>query len=609
MTRERITELVDIRKEELTRPYEKDYRYDYCKKYLENNDISRIEDFIDVDIFEYMKCAYYLNGSKWSIEEIDDRFESFRFFLEISEIDNLHDFIQLTINIDAADNIDEIINYLKEKNIFKAALGVSGLIEEDRSYFKILKDIKKVDNCKDIDLANYFEFYKEQESNFLQLIVAYMAYRTMKSEAEYVANELDDLRLKEKEKSLLLKKVYRDNYDVSRLFKDVNRIRTFVDEEERKEKQFVRNNNKELFNIDTALELLDKGLSTDEVTNAREIVSKIKDLNIKYAVLELISEHNNKYYEKLNNELQHLNKNNKLKYQALLHDYGITNGLHDIERIMNNSLEDVESMLKIISKFNLSVDQTIKVLRNSDLKQVLQIKEFVDKGYLSLEFIIKNNDLFYKNSSKYQAYTNNLEVLYSYNINPSIFFESIGIMFMYSNLLKDNLEILNTYNLLNSLKTTSNYKFLTNNNLVLIIDRLIELGYESFLENDLNILNSDKLLRLEALKAFETHIDSKDELDKVLTKRFYIADEELEEFIPNKVELNNKVDLDSINLDEYRDGLRTYNINGTLVSINKVNRLLENGNSMYNALFSEMPLSIDEYNGIIKELTGSVYHK
>ena len=127
--------------------------------------------------------------------------------------------------------------------------------------------------------------------------------------------------------------------------------------------------------------------------------------------------------------------------------------------------------------------------------------------------------------------------------------------------------------------------------------------------NDLNILNSDKLLRLEALKAFETHIDSKDELDKVLTKRFYISDEELEEFIPNKVELNNKVDLDSINLDEYRDGLRTYNINGTLVSINKVNRLLEKGNSVYNALFSEMPLSIDEYNGIIKELTGSVYHK
>ena len=73
--------------------------------------------------------------------------------------------------------------------------------------------------------------------------------------------------------------------------------------------------------------------------------------------------------------------------------------------------------------------------------------------------------------------------------------------------------------------------------------------------------------------------------------------------------MNNKVDLDSINLEEYRDGLRTYNINGTLVSINKVNRLLEKGNSVYNALFSEMPLSIDEYNGIIKELTGSVYHK
>lgn len=609
MTRDMITELVNERKLELTKPYEKDYRYDYFKEYLDNNELTKIDDFINIDIWHCMKCLYYLNGSEKTIEEIDEIFESFKGFFEVTDIDNMHEFFQVTVDIDKAGNLDSVIDYLKGKNIVKTVMGISSMIEKDMGYYKVLKDMKKVNKCKDIDLVSYFECYKEQKLDFLRIMAAYRAYRSMISDTEYVSNDEQFADLREKDKNYILKKHIRGNYDHSQLFKDVSRIRTFVDEEDKKERQFIRNNNKETFNLNSAMELLDKGLLTEEITNAREIVNKIKDLNIKYAVLELISEHNHKYYEKLNTELEHLNKNSKLKYQALLHDYGITNGLHDINRIMNNSLEDVESMLKIISKFNLSVDQTIKVLRNSDLKQVLQIKEFVDKGYLSLEFIIKNNDLFYKNSSKYQAYTNNLAVLYSYNINPSIFFESIGIMFMYSNLLKDNLEILNTYNLLNSLKTTSNYKFLTNNNLVLIIDRLIELGYESFLENDLNILNSDKLLRLEALKAFEVQVDSKDELDKILTKRFYISDDELINYIPSKIELDDKVDLESINLDEYKSSLRTYNINGTLVSINKVNRLLNKGYSKYNAIFFEMPLGNEEYSNMIRELTGNIYCK
>jgi hypothetical protein len=217
--------------------------------------------------------------------------------------------------------------------------------------------------------------------------------------------------------------------------------------------------------------------------------------------------------------------------------------------------------------------------------------------------------MFYKNSTKHQVYNENLETLNNYNINPSIFFYSINILFGNTILLKRNLELLDEYNLINSLRTTSDYSFLNNDKLFLIIDKLIELGYENYLEEDLNLLNSDKLLRLEALKSFEVEITSKEELDKVLTKRFYIDDEELINYIPNSIALDDKIDLEDIKLDEYRNSPRTYNINGTLVSAVKVSRLLYRGDSRYNAIFSGMRLNKDEYDGIIECLKGNTYHK
>ena len=40
-------------------------------------------------------------------------------------------------------------------------------------------------------------------------------------------------------------------------------------------------------------------------------------------------------------------------------------------------------------------------------------------------------------------------ILSKYNINPSIFFDSISVLFTYSDSLENNLELLDNYNLLN----------------------------------------------------------------------------------------------------------------------------------------------------------------
>ena len=609
MNREIIEELVNEKKLELNKEYEKDYRYDYFKEYLENNELKRIEDFINIDIWHCMKCLYYLNGSEKTIEEIDEAFESFKTFFEVTDPDNIHDFMQMTLNVKNAGNLDNVIDFLKGKNFLKNVMNVSTMIQEDLGYYKTLKDLKRTNAAKDIDLVSYFECYKEQGDPFLRIIAAYRAYRTLTLETEFVETDEEFAGLREKDRNYILKRHIKEHYDHSQLFKDISRIRTFVDEEDRKEKQFIKNNNKELYNLDKAIELLDKGLEQNEITNAREIVSKIKDLNIKYSILELISEHNKKHYKEVDEELEYLNQNNKIKYQALLNDYGIINGSYQIDKIMHNRLEDVEEILKIITKYKLSNEQIIKILRNSNLEIVNKIKEYLEKGYLSLEFLIDNNDIFYKNSTKYEVYNNNIELLNEYNINPCLFFDSIKILFMNNDTFKKNIELLNSYNLLNSLKTTNNYKFLSNNELYISIDKLIELGYESFLEEDLNLLNSDKLLRLEALKAFEIIIDNKEDLDKVLTKKFYISDNELYDYIPNVESLiNEDIDIDIEELNKYING-RTYNINGVIISTNKVKRNIENGLTPFKSIIKNSVLSIDEIKIIKDELKEKTLRK
>lgn len=611
MTREGLQELLNKKSLELSDTYQKDKGYDYCREYVLNNNISDVTEFTDVDIWYLMKCLYYVYNPEKEIEDIEDKFNSFKPFFEASSIDTVNEFVEMTTSIDRAGNIDNVIDYLNNKNIFKTAFNLAKSLEDDLSSLKKIQDIKKINNNKEIDMANYYKCYKEAGEDFLSIMDVYRAYRLMHFDIECIDKEIEGYngKIKEKNRKNLIKKMYKDLYDVNSLWFDINQVKSFVADEEKREKQSIKNNNKELLNLNTAMGMLDSALEKEEITNARDIVSKIKDLNIKYAVLELISEHNSIYYDKLDKELNSLNKNSKIKYQALLNDYGIINGSYQIERIMNNSLEDVEQILKIISKYNLLNEQIIKILRNSNLEIVSNIKEYLDKGYLSLDFIIDNIDIYYRNSTKYQVYNNSLRILNKYNINPSTFFDSISVLFTYSNTLESNLELLDNYNLLNSLKTTSNYKFLSNDKLFSIIDRLIELGYQKFLEEDLDLLNNTKLIRLEALNAFEVRIDSKEELNKVLNKRFYINDEDIVDYLPEEVKLDDKYDLEDVDLSSYKDTSRTYNINGNLISSNKVNRLLKQGYSKYNAIFSGMRLNNEEYDSIIKSLKGIEYHK
>ena len=285
--------------------------------------------------------------------------------------------------------------------------------------------------------------------------------------------------------------------------------------------------------------------------------------------------------------------------------------LSTIDKIKHNSVEDIKSILSFVSDYNLDNEKIIDILKNANLETVLGVKRYLDSGILNKEFIEDNTDLFYIGSVKFSLFLENVRLIGQYGINPYLFSESVETLFSNSEILGKNLEELIRYDLLKSIRTATNYKFLVCDNLSEKIDKLLELGYEKILEEDLELLNSVDYRRLEVLKAMGMGKASKDFLERILKGNFFINDSVLDDYIPSIVSYKKKINLDESlsDLEFFRNSSRTYDFNGVLISSVKVLKLFNNSGDLYDSLFFKTNLSEDEYNLVINCLKDKTFKK
>ena len=323
---------------------------------------------------------------------------------------------------------------------------------------------------------------------------------------------------------------------------------------------------------------------------------------MKKAFLKLIYEHNKVYYEELENEYNRLNQNDSNKYVALLQKYNISFTQEDVKEIMRrNNIDDTSEIINNIVKLNLTT-QNVEILKHTSLDKFMRIKNLVDCGYISAKYLNNNEKFMWDESNLLDIYEENISYLDNFNLNPGMFINITDVIIYSFDSFSNNLKILNDYGLLKYLKNVDNLSFLRDINLVSKIDKFLELGYESFLENDLGILNLSNLKRLDILKSLNMPITDISTMYKVLSdQKFIIDDSKIDEYLPNVVELSEKKNITS-NLSDFRNTNRVYSIGDSLFSINKINRLLESGNSLYDSLFMNRKFSEEEYDNILKAL-------
>ena len=608
MTREELGVLVDKRKKEL-----KNSKFDYCEyfdeyeEFVKNNPCNTVESFANSDIWEVAKYLYQITEPIATLEENKETIDNFKSFFDGIDSDLCCGMMGLFDELCSLGIVDEVVDFFEESGVIKGLLKINKIDFKNNRLRNLIIDIKQVYKKDLPKISSFLKFYENDPESISVIMDLVLAHRELKKASDFTKDLKENCYCgytNREEKRFLESKVklYNKVCDAKSILNEVSKIRNLVDEQRSRASKYEKNIRKELCGYDKALTLLDVSLKRREITNAKEIIKNVKDEDMKKAFLKLIYEHNKVYYEELENEYNRLNQNDSNKYVALLQKYNISFTQEDVKEIMRrNNIDDTSEIINNIVKLNLTT-QNVEILKHTSLDKFMRIKNLVDCGYISVKYLNNNEKFMWDESNLLDIYEENISYLDNFNLNPGMFINITDVIIYSFDSFSNNLKILNDYGLLKYLKNVDNLSFLRDINLVSKIDKFLELGYESFLENDLGILNLSNLKRLDILNSFNMPITDISTMYKVLSnQKFIIDDSKIDEYLPNVVELSEKKNITS-NLSDFRNTNRVYSIGDSLFSINKINRLLESGNSLYDSLFMNRKFSEEEYDNILKAL-------
>ena len=598
---------------------EKDIEYAYYDDFFKLYSISTVKSAVQIPVADLM--VVFLNSAlDKPFTEIVLDVDSFSIVFKKFDHDEIK---QLALTLDMLyesgnDNFIALKKALSDSNKRRTYDLVCHCEDGDDEEFVeyIVKKLIDFKNNFDADIVKLLDYYEENPSvmmnlmSFISTAKQYeMFYNKVQAATSHMIIAETGIRSKRVHKKLFTA-VMKDAVRYSEVYKILDPIsqhyNKLVSDQKSKERRLMRAEKAYL----EFIEKLPKIFNRDEITNYESIIKNIDDEEVRLEFLKLVYDHNMEEYNKTMLSYNELAKNSSIRFLTLLQENGVSKDDVRISSIMKNSYDDVEKMLNIL-KITFDEDKTIiiKALELADLVDVLYIKELIDKGVLSKKAVVNDVSLFNSESNVRKLLDENIKLLNEFGLNPAI----LGVnseLLLYNSSLKNSLSILKDYDLLKYLKGQDNYSFLEKDNLTTKIDKLLELGYESYLKEDVTLLNEDNLDRIYVLKSIGVIPKSKEELLSWLrTDKFLVSNDRMNTYIHNVVDYvkdDFKLDINSI-ISEYNNTNRTICINGVILSKNRILRNSDLGN--FKSIINGSVLSKDEVDILRSELKAKEFIK
>ena len=586
--------------------YEYDKGYEMCKKFINDNSISKKSDIKSIAILACLKCLIYIYSDKRkNLDECEIMAKGFNSIVENDGIKSIVSIINamITISDEREEIYNEIIEYF-EYSFF------SGLKSYEIAYHKRKLEDPNFEANNEI----YYDF-REQIKQIYKLI---KKDRTILEIIKYMrkcpesAQKIFDLLLYRKSQ------IDNNNYQIHDLpFQSIKRILDDIDkfvlEEEANAKELAKENNKRYHMYNRAIALLDEASKKEEITNSSEIINCVQSEEIKRKILLWIDEHNEKYYQSLQNRYNELSSSDTNKCLALLSKYRIPINKQDVSVVLHNSLEDIEEIIKSLPLGELSNEHIISILKTTTKEIALKIKNFIDRGYITPRKVVEHISIYNPKDKKIEMMESSIELLKLLGINPIIFCDQPEYYWVSKELFEKNITLLGRYRLINSIKSETNINFLTEEQLEEKIDMIIELGYYEYLKEDIEILNynESRIKRLIVLQQANIPVEDLETIEDILeSPKFVVEDGEIDEYIMDYASYEKEVEIpkiqnNPINIDNESISV---SLEGNIISIPKVRRQLEEGKTIWEAIFYGTKLTEERYNQIMRALKpGNVY--
>lgn len=499
------------------------------------------------------------------------------------------------------DDVDSLLCYLEEgdesvRKDFKKNLINSQLSEKNLDFLCKLSDYLSANDGSFIEIMNFFIEDSEKFLLAFNLLIDACYNKMMELDSSANSNCVLDVNRDNK--------LHLDTRSCKTCDTLISMVNAFVSRYEKQHRAKLVSYDKKSFELERIKKLIEAEFDKDEITCADAIMSIEFFDDLRVELLRYIFEHNKSYYESLEKRRDSLSENTEAKYRMVLKDHKISSKGFNIASIMHNTVDEVNEILDVLTVYHVDGDFCKKILQVTNVDVFREIRQLLQKGILWFHYAFSHIELFMIDSNVREILNNNVELLNKFGINPLDFSNKNNrLLFLDNELFRNNIEILHDYDLVRGLKNCDCYDFVGFTDLESRISKLIEYGYEDYLVNCLGVLNSNSLNRLDIIHALNIPVDEEDFEDVVDSKRFFVPDDRINEYLlnvlPYKEKINLRVDLSV--LEQYIDG-KCYIFNGVRISVIKVKRALRRGYSLYDAIFSDMIVSEEDYNNIISVL-------
>lgn len=585
----------------------------FFEEFSSSLSLNVIDNLTKLDVLDFVKAYFLVYSKNKSYEDITAVIEEISPFFEhklksISFFRLVEDIVELKNKV-LKDDLIKLING-KSKKLLNS---------EDEKRVLMIKKIQKLENTK---LQKFIELcYEDTETvgETCSLLITMYNVRHVRQRFEAEEIRLNGMTNKEKELlKELVKKTEKDLFEFKFKSKDIEEsidgIRRYASDvisEEKARKRKIKKN----FSNYTYIESWIKRLKhNQEITTIPDEVMQLDDEELQKQILERIYNNNMSIYTQIEKKYNDLSSNSYNKYSLLLEQYGIDISNYNID--ITNDINDVKKILKLVSSLNIkSPHKIVEIINTSKLKIVESINNLVKKGYIDNEYVNNNINIF---SDSYIDLISNIEEFKKEGLSLSSISKLKDSLCEDSDTIQRSIAVLKEYGLFSSLGDCSSSSFLNNEQLEQKIDKLLELGMEQFLKEDLSLLNYEDSVYDKILLAYKLNIPIEDtnSLHNILSTPFIVSDDDIDTYLFN-VSRKSLDSLEDINinkndllelLEKKQSSENVYDFDGVLISKNKMSRNLENSDdeiplkTVILCMIDDKILDTDELEKITKTL-------
>ena len=585
----------------------------FFEEFSSSLSLNVIDNLTKLDVLDFVKAYFLVYSKNKSYEDITAVIEEISPFFEhklksISFFRLVEDIVELKNKV-LKDDLIKLING-KSKKLLNS---------DDEKRVLMIKKIQKLENTK---LQKFIELcYEDTETvgETCSLLITMYNVRHVRQRFEAEEIRLNGMTNKEKELlKELVKKAEKDLFEFKFKSKDIEEsidgIRRYASDVISEEKARKRKIKKNFSNYTYIESWIKRFKHNQEITTIPDEVMQLDDEELQKQILERIYNNNMSIYTQIEKKYNDLSSNSYNKYSLLLEQYGIDISNYNID--ITNDINDVKKILKLVSSLNIkSPHKIVEIINTSKLEIVESINNLVKKGYIDNEYVNNNINIF---SDSYIDLISNIEEFKKEGLSLSSISKLKDSLCEDSDTIQRSIAVLKEYGLFSSLGDCSSSSFLNNEQLEQKIDKLLELGMEQFLKEDLSLLNYEDSVYDKILLAYKLNIPIEDtnSLHNILSTSFIVSDDDIDTYLFNvsRKSLNSLEDI-NINKDDLLELLEkkqssenVYDFDGVLISKNKMSRNLENSDdeiplkTVILCMIDDKILDTDELEKITKSL-------